>query len=96
MMEPTKLKIKTNSFDAVNDVIQRHIDVLFEARFNEKPRKKFCCIVSLEGKNSENMYLTFINGDMKFSERIFPPKSDSYYGLENLDETIERLFNRTI
>ena len=91
------MKLKVNSFETINTLVQLYVDKLVEERFEKEQDRDFQFIVSLEGKHSERIFLTIVNGSNHYSRQIFPVySSDTYYGLPQLENVIEDLYNRTL
>lgn len=91
------MKLKVDSFERIDSLIQSYVDKLVKERFEKEQDRDFQFIVSLEGKHSERIFLTIINGTLHYSRQIFPMyRSDTYYGLPQLGDVIEELYNRTL
>lgn len=91
------MKLQVDEYETMTTLIQSYVDKLVEERFEKEQDKDFQFIVSLEGKHSERIFLTIVNGTLHYSRQIFPMyRSDTYYGLPQLEDVIEDLYNRTL
>lgn len=91
------MKLKVNSFETINTLVQLYVDKLVEERFEKEQDRDFQFLVSLEGKHSERIFLTIVSGCQHYSRQIFPVYgSSSYYGIDQLCDVIEELYNRTL
>jgi len=91
------MKLQANNYESISSLAQLYVDKLVEEKFEKEQDKDFRFIVSLEGKHSERMFLTIVNGETHYSRQIFPVcGSSSYYGIDQLCDVIEELYNRTL
>lgn len=91
------MKLQVDEYETITTLIQSYIDKLIEEKFEWVQDRDFQFIVSLEGKHSERIFLTIVNGSNHYSRQIFPVySSDTYYGLPQLENVIEDLYNRTL
>lgn len=89
-MEDENITLNLHEFHSINKIIQQYVNkVSKNGKFSDAQ-----FIVSLEGKNSENIYLTIIDDNGSFSEKLYPPTKKSYYGLECICDVMEKLYNR--
>lgn len=91
------MKLQVGNYESISSLVQLYIDKLVEERFEKEQDRDFRFIVSLEGKHCERMFLTIVNEKTHYSQQIYPiHDSSSYYGIDQLCDVVDELYNRTL
>ncbi len=76
----------------INDIVQQHVDVIAAEQYADDAGLSPMFVVSVY---EQSILLTCMNHGHFFSEQLFP-NNNMTYGLSNVEDIMENLYNRTM